>query len=748
MSAHVVVVGGGAAGCLAALSAKKHGASVTLVSRSAGATALSTGSVSTDGVADAPVSEPERREALGHLGRVAELVEADDEFLLNSGARLRCTLPSRNHAGGGLASLVDRSVCVVGIPGLAAFNAAYLARVLGDRSIRARHVDVVLEGVKRTFDLTSFPVARALDDTSLASRWVEAVAREVSTLPTDVVALPPVMGLQNHRAIRKLLDETLEIPWFETLASPPSVPGMRLWLNLNQYVRDEGVTLLHSEVKNVVIRGDVVVELRAWDGETSHRLQPDQVVLATGRYITGGIVLGEQATEALMGLPVTGRLDDEHARQEVGVRTGEDLLCVDEQGRVVLRNVRVAGTVRAGGAYASGTGGIGLAAVTGWAAGARGALAHVEVPRGAPQRTVEALPRAGEEGCLGCEMCASVCPVLERATLEGPWYPGPRALTGLARSGPLLQASGDPLSLCTLCGACSAICPAGGRNFETVASLRSRLLAEFPEDAPESHRAIPEVLQNSGNVYGLELEPLEGPRSEDAEIAFFPGCSLAYFERESAGNTIGLLEALQIPFSLVDGACCGGPLDVLGLQPPPEAIEINRRGVQRTGAKLVVATCPRCTHRLSRDLDLPGVKVEHTLELLDRILPGSSLLERLREKLAGQVVTYHDPCETGRYRGMYDEARRILALVGVQVVEMARSRERSVCCGAGGGLRAANTRLSREISRRRVVDAVQTGADHLLTECPSCLHNLRTGRKRRQKIGVEDLTGFLGAALK
>ena len=344
-----------------------------------------------------------------------------------------------------------------------------------------------------------------------------------------------------------------------------------------------------------------------------------------------------------------------------------------------------------------------------------------------------------------------MCPVLDRAAVVGTWYPGPRGLGTLSRTGPLLEAGGQTLALCTLCGACSAMCPVGASNHETVAGLRARLLESRPAASPEQHRMIPEVLESSGNVYGTRLEPVEGPRRSDAELAFFPGCAMSYFERDSAGAFVDLLESLGVGFSVVDGVCCGGPLDVLGLSPPPHSIARNQEAVEATGARTLVATCPRCVHRLSSDL--VGIEVEHSLTTLGRLLPGTEVLASIRERLAGRVVTYHDPCELGRYRGRYDDARRLMELVGVELVEMEHSRERSACCGAGGGLRGVNPRLSREISRRRVAEAVATGAGTLLTECPSCLHNLRTGRNpvevlvREGQFAAASLPRFVGPDL-
>jgi Fe-S oxidoreductase/anaerobic glycerol-3-phosphate dehydrogenase len=743
MSGHVVVIGGGVAGCVAAAKASKDGARVTLVRRGVGATALSTGAVSLDGTS----GESAGVALLETMVDLASTGERPRRFLVSSGAVLSASRVAPNHLAGALDGLAGRSVLACSLQGFPAMNAHDIARRLESHGARASASVLKVPGLKRDFDLTAFPLALAMDDPKIASGLAAAVKDEAGKGSFDAVALPPVMGLDAWQEVRGILDETLGLPWFELLSVTPSVPGLRLDRSLMRSLNDRGVTTLKAEVKHATVRGDAVVELRAWDGEQVHVLEPDEVVLATGRFVGGGITLEKGGRETLLGIPVPTAGEgwqDEHL--DAGVVTDGDLAPVDGQGAPLFANVRVAGAVRQGGAYARGRGGLGVAAELGYAAGALAAAAG-KVERKGELRTVEALPRAGQEGCLGCEVCSSVCPVLAESARVGTWYPGPRGVGGLSRSGPLLEAAGDEVALCTLCGACSSICPVGASNHDTVAALRARILAEHAESAPEAHRALPAVLEEHGNVYGTTLEPLEGPRRSDAEIAFFPGCSLSYFERESAAATVKLFEALGVPFSLVDGVCCGGPLDVLGLDAPAEAVEKNREAVTKTGAKVVMATCPRCAHRLSHDLDLQGVRVEHTLETLDRILADSPALERIREKLGGLVVTYHDPCELGRYRGLYENARRVLEMAGVRLVEMARARDRSACCGAGGGLRSVNPKLSREISRRRVAEAIDTGAGMLLTECPSCLHNLRTGKKRKQKIEVEDVTALLGGAL-
>ena len=96
---------------------------------------------------------------------------------------------------------------------------------------------------------------------------------------------------------------------------------------------------------------------------------------------------------------------------------------------------------------------------------------------------------------------------------------------------------------------------------------------------------------------------------------------------------------------------------------------------------------------------------------------ASGQLPRAR---TGEKIVYHDPCYLGRYRGVYDEPRAVLARSG-EVIDPPRARERSFCCGAGGGLAflgEENRRARQPQSRAR--NWWRPGATVVGAACPFC----------------------------
>jgi Fe-S oxidoreductase len=115
-------------------------------------------------------------------------------------------------------------------------------------------------------------------------------------------------------------------------------------------------------------------------------------------------------------------------------------------------------------------------------------------------------------------------------------------------------------------------------------------------------------------------------------------------------------------------------------------------------------------------------------------------------------VTYHDPCYLGKHNGIFDEPRRVLTSIpGVELVEMDRSREKSLCCEGGGGrMFLEGTNPGTRLAQLRVQEALDTGAQVLATACPFCLLTLDEAVKHlnaEDKLRVLDIAEIAAQAL-
>ena len=110
-------------------------------------------------------------------------------------------------------------------------------------------------------------------------------------------------------------------------------------------------------------------------------------------------------------------------------------------------------------------------------------------------------------------------------------------------------------------------------------------------------------------------------------------------------------------------------------------------------------------------------------------------------------VTYHDPCDLGRHCDIYEEPREIIRRIAPNFVELRHNRADALCCGAGGGVRGAFPKNSIAMARRRLEEVEETGAEVVLTECNSCVHNLTNAKLRAQKFKIYTTTQFINELL-
>jgi len=253
--------------------------------------------------------------------------------------------------------------------------------------------------------------------------------------------------------------------------------------------------------------------------------------------------------------------------------------------------------------------------------------------------------------------------------------------------------------------------PEGGANMADTAAESGNIFA----DPPDAHTAWSE---------GLDF-------TEGCGVLFFPGCLASHRFKEKTKILVRVLQEAGYELDLLSGenTCCGTPFWVTGKdENAKQWAEDFLERLQERGVKEIITPCPSCFRAFDEVYpELLGfeefpIKVRHTSEVLEEIV-NEDKLDWKNE--INKTVTYHDPCEIGRYRDIYEPARNVLkAIPGLQLVEMERNRDEAFCCGGGGGIKIMDEDASNEIAVERLQDALDTGADLLSTICPACELNL------------------------
>jgi glycolate oxidase len=366
-----------------------------------------------------------------------------------------------------------------------------------------------------------------------------------------------------------------------------------------------------------------------------------------------------------------------------------------------------------------------------------GFVTHLRYPFGAPRGQGELSAWFHEMiTCTQCGFCKGVCPGIQ--CYEGWDSVGPRGKVALAYgvvTGEIPRDSSvaERLFQCVMCGDCYRRCPSDIRAPELIRAARAEMVdAGLAYDA---HRALVENIIRTGNIYGDEA--MEVPETR-GQTAVFLGCQ--YGSRlNKTKKYLRILERLGSPVRLEGGLCCGYPMAVLGFS--KALAQYKERFLDRFSPSEMLAFCPSCALFLNEEY---GFKVKHMVQYLLEILDQREI------EPAGRKVTYHDPCDLSRGMKITEEPREILKRLGYEIMEMKHNRTQSRCCGGGGGILTTDTEMSSQIARHRMEEAADTGADILVTACPTCEQVLRRAASefKERKIAVKELSDVIWDSIK
>ena len=213
-------------------------------------------------------------------------------------------------------------------------------------------------------------------------------------------------------------------------------------------------------------------------------------------------------------------------------------------------------------------------------------------------------------------------------------------------------------------------------------------------------------------------------------MIYFRGCTAREKETGISKATEELLELAGMDYHILDDEkCCGSVLLRTGFE--EEAREQIEKNTEVLKDELILTSCAGCFKTLKEDYD--GIDVIHISQLLDELIRDGKLNFTKKDL----DVTYHDSCHLGRQLEVFDEPRNVIKYVA-NLVEMENSREDSLCCGAGGGVKSAYPEIAGEMAKSRICQAKETGCEILVTPCPFCKLNLEN-----DDLEVLDLTEFL-----
>ncbi len=336
--------------------------------------------------------------------------------------------------------------------------------------------------------------------------------------------------------------------------------------------------------------------------------------------------------------------------------------------------------------------------------------------------------------CVECGRCTEHCP----ANLTGKVLDPKEIALGVRRylnefgagaEAPLIgkHISQEAAFQCTTCGACEFQCPVGIQHLPIIVGLRRGAVNTGKWEDDYGTKLFLN-LERNGNALGFStaerdkfIQKNEFPIFDGTqEYCFWLGCMGSYDPRgrEIVQSLAQVMRHLGVTFGVLrKERCTGDPARRLGNDLAfGELAQTNLETLAQDNVKKIVSICPHCVRTIGTDWKEYGEAppIEHHSEFLARNL------ERLpRNGKDGSKIVYHDPCYLGRYRNIYDEPREIVSAFG-ELVEAERSRERSFCCGAGGGLAFLGEEKGKRVSVERAEQLVATGADVVGAACPFC----------------------------
>lgn len=342
--------------------------------------------------------------------------------------------------------------------------------------------------------------------------------------------------------------------------------------------------------------------------------------------------------------------------------------------------------------------------------------------------------------CSKCGLCQSVCPIYkitgnDCAVSKGKFVMLDGVLRGDLR---LSKTINKYLEMCLKCGKCSNFCPSGIDVCEIFSTAKAEYIKNKTEGKLvkilESDKIFDRLINFAEKLH--RRKPLTQKVNPISTLMFFKGCANKIFpSSEFAVKKI----FSNLPYNLIEPnniKCCGVPFLSSGnLERYEDVKNFNSDIMNNADCDYILTDCASCLSALKnyKTINKPIIDIIEFLSGLD--------LEFNFQK--NTRVTFHKPCHFDNYDAFI---KLIAKCKNVEYIEMPDYDE---CCGFAGQFALTNRKLSLQISKNKVNNAISVNPDIILTSCPACIIGLKQGLlqiKTKNCPKIMNITEFIANA--
>lgn len=364
--------------------------------------------------------------------------------------------------------------------------------------------------------------------------------------------------------------------------------------------------------------------------------------------------------------------------------------------------------------------------------------------------------------CSHCRKCTRRCDVLEGPGLDMgqiiqayqsiealPFDDQPQVLIALMQEDPALY---HALRQCCFCGHCTAAC---ARHIGAPEHMRAwrELFMRANLMPPQDSKLV--MVDNEWHIFSA-YRAIYGIGYEDmitldaaaeyghgwVDTLFFPGCSLVSYAPQVLRAAGQWLTDAGISWALSD-ACCGSPLMSAGMFQRARDLRLSLiERMQKAGITRMVTICPGCADEFRPDMPADIALVPLPELLLDcahqRMETGK---DTGFAPLPLDSITFFDSCHDREDMRNANALRQLFAEFAphVKQVEMDHAKRGTLCCGAGGAVASYDPTITDERVWRVIGEAKATGAQTLITMCPTCTYTIAQANLAAPEAGMANV---------